>query len=66
MVAKKVDIGIKFDDIDKIFERDMVGNIIDKTIRSTKIVLYNTRKTGKSHHINDVKRSLFNQLCLEE
>ena len=33
---------------------------------STNIVIYNDRKTGKQHYINELKRSLFNQLRLEE
>ena len=56
---------IKLDDVDKIFGRNS-DQLIDKTLISTKIVIYNNRKTGKRHHVNDVKRSLYNQLCLEE
>ena len=65
-LQNNVEAGIKLDDIDKIFGRNVSETIINKTILCAKIVIYNNRKTGKIHHINEVKRSLYYHLrCVE-
>ena len=65
-LQNNVEAGIKLDDIDKIFGRSVSEIIINKTILCAKIVIYNNRKTGKIHHINEVKRSLFYHLRIVE
>ena len=57
---------IKFNDTEKIFGCNRSDDLIDKVIISTKLVIYNNRKKGKRHHINEVKKLLYNQLNLEE
>ena len=57
---------IKLSITDKIFGRHDSNEIIDKVILSAKIVIFNNRKECKFHHIRDVKRVLFKQLCIEE
>ena len=32
----------------------------------TKVTVFNNRKSGKKHHLKDIKRALFNQLKIEE
>ena len=61
-----VEAGIKLDDIDKNLGRNVSEKIINKTILCAKIIIYNNRKTGKIHHVDDVKRSLFYQLRIAE
>ena len=63
-LQNSLETGIKLD-IDKIFGRDTSEESIDKTILCTKIIIYNDRKTGKKHHIRDVKMSLYNHLRIE-
>ena len=57
---------IRFNEIEKLFGLNSSDRIIDKVIMCTKLVIYNNRKTGKRHHINDVKRMVYSQLSLEE
>ena len=57
---------IKISTTDKIFGRHDSNEIIDKVILSAKLVIFNNRKDCKFHHIRDVKRVLFKQLCIEE
>ena len=57
---------IKINEIEKIFGSNPPDKIIDKVIMCTKLVIYNNRKTGKKHHINEVKRMVYSQLNLEE
>ena len=40
--------------------------LVEKIILSAKVVIFNTIKNGKQHHINDVTISLFRQLRTEE
>ena len=49
---------IKLSNIDKIFGRQTSDKLIDKIILYTKRVIFNNRKNGKIHNINDVKRKL--------
>ena len=56
----------KISDIDKIFGQASNGDIINKIITATKAIIYNNRKTGKKHKLNDIKRLLFHQLRTEE
>ena len=56
----------KISDIDKIFGQASKGDIINKIITATKAIIYNNRKTGKKHKINDIKTLLFHQLRTEE
>ena len=58
---------IKFSNIDKILRRHTSEELVEKIILSIiKVVIFNNRKNGKQHHINDVKRALFRQLCRVE
>ena len=57
---------MKLTNIDKIFGRLSSDVIIDRIILSTKTVIFNNRKKGKLHQINDLKRALFRQLRIEE
>ena len=57
---------IKINEIEKIFGINPPDKIIDKVIMCTKLVIYNNRKVGKKHHINEVKRMVYSQLSLEE
>ena len=61
-----LETGIKIDDIDKIFGRNISEKIINKTIMCAKTTIYNNKKTGKIHHIDDVKRSLYYHLHIEK
>ena len=56
----------KISDIDKIFGQSSKGDIVNKIITATKAIIYNNRKTGKQHKLNDIKRFLFYQLRSEE
>ena len=56
----------KISDIDKIFGQASNGDIINKIITATKAIIYNNRKTGKKHKLNDIKRLLFHQFRTEE
>ena len=56
----------KFNEIEKIFGLKSSDKLIDKVIMCTKLVIFNNRKTGEKHHINDVKLMLYSQLSLEE
>ena len=57
---------IKLSNVDKIFGRQTSDELLEKTILSAKTVIFNNRKNGRKHHINDVKRMLFKQLCIDE
>ena len=57
---------VKLSHIDKIFGRQNAEELIDKIILCAKVTIFNNRKTGKKHHIEDVKRALFRQLKVEE
>ena len=57
---------VKLSFIDQIFGRQNAEELIDKIILSAKVTIFNNRKNGKKHHIEDVKRLLFRQLKVEE
>ena len=58
---------VKLSEIDKIFGRQATNEtLLDKIILHTKTVIFNNRKNGKKHHINDVKKKLFRKLIIEE
>ena len=57
---------VKLDDIDKIFGKNSGKGIINKTILFTKIAIFNNRKTGRNHSLNEVKRLRYKQMCTEE
>ena len=65
-LQNNVEAGIKLDDTDKIFGRNVSEKIINKIILCAKIIIYNNRNTGKLHHVDDVKRSLLYQLRIAE
>ena len=57
---------VKLSHVEKIFGRQTSEELLEKIIISAKTVIFNNRKNGRKHHINDVKRMLFKQLCIEE
>ena len=65
-ISLKIKKATKLTAIDKIFGRLSSDEIIDRIILCTKTVIFNNRKKGKLHQINDVKRALFRQLRIEE
>ena len=65
-IKDKTQKTVKLSHIDKIFGRQNAEELIDKIIICTKVVVFNNRKNGKIHHIEDVKRLLFRQLKIEE
>ena len=66
-IKSKTNKMIKLSNIDKILGRHTSEELVEKIILSIiKVVIFNNRKNGKQHHINDVKRALFRQLCREE
>ena len=65
-ITNKTNIAVKLSNLDKIFGRQSAEKLIDNIILCTKITIFNNRKNGKKHHIEDVKRLLFKQLRVEE
>ena len=53
-------------EIDKIFGRQTSEELLNKSTPNAKTVIFNKRKKGKEHHINDIKRKLFAKLRIEE
>ena len=65
-IKGKTKKSIKLSHLDKIFGRCTKDELTEKIILNAKVVIFNNRKIGKEHHINDVKRAVFKQLKIEE
>ena len=61
-----VDTHIKIGDVDKILGWDNPEDITSRTIIATIQTIYQKRQGGKEYHLRDVKRTLANQMMLEE
>ena len=61
-----VDTHIKIGDVDKILGWDNPEDITIRTIIATIQTIYQKRQGGKEYHVRDVKRTLANQMMLEE
>ena len=65
-VKLKTNRTIKLSNLDKIVGRQSNKLLIEKIITCAKMVIFNNRKNGKNHKIDDVKKALYKQLRIEE